>query len=372
MRILSQILTTQGSAREANVRTLYSQISQFSECIVHNNPPGDLLDYSDLVFKDYIRLFPRHDISELLFSSSSLRYYPGTLGCAVAHAQACHTLLTSNFNYSIILEDNVILCDGFKEGIHDLFESLKGCAFDIVHLYSSRGHPRILFRDNIYYGKEEWGTTKAHVISRRYAEYVIASLPLASPSDGLSCVPSKTWLNTGLSSFTTLPYLVSVKDPIHSDRLAKDTRIRSEPYGSFSFKNMGDCGDEFYLASRETGDPITSSINFVNSAIRIRFYAYIIEGQTASLPMRLHQLRQSFPESIDKLAALECLSDPSSLFLSCDYVKIPVAMAAFKYIYIGPANIIALKDCKIAIYPHDHIIPCLAIQSSPHAFQKYA
>ncbi|QEY31815.1 hypothetical protein EVJ50_05730 [Synechococcus sp. RSCCF101] len=151
-------------------------------------------------------------------------YYPGTLGCQLNHWLSVVELLKDSCEYYVVLEDNAVLVDDFNERIQNVIQSLSDQSWDIIHLFSTLRRDREEFIPGIFIGCDEWGTAKAHLISKRYAMAMVTRLPFHEVADGISMIPSMPWMKTNLISYVTYPYVAGKSRSLKPARVASDNK----------------------------------------------------------------------------------------------------------------------------------------------------
>ena len=150
-------------------------------------------------------------------------YRAGTLGCALNHYIACKQLLADDCDGHAIFEDNAEITSNFKEGLKETLEKMAKVEWDIIHLYSNLTHARAELMPGIRFEENEWETTKAYLISKRYARTMTERIPFHEVSDGISMIPSLQWMRSGLKSFITDPMLAFKSTKLESTRTGTDS-----------------------------------------------------------------------------------------------------------------------------------------------------
>lgn len=197
-------------------------------------------DHVSLAKKGLIDLFPSHWISDKLYSPSKRVYMPGTLGCQLNHHISCLELTKSRYDYFVVLEDNAELATDFHSTIVDILLRMAHVQCDIIHLFSNLTHPREKFIPGIRHGSNEWGTTKAHIISRRYAHAMASRTPFHEVSDGISMIPSLQWMGSGLSSFLADPLIAKKSTLLPPTRIVSDMKSAQSASDLIVLSDTGD------------------------------------------------------------------------------------------------------------------------------------
>jgi len=139
-------------------------ILQFKKENILNYEFFEAVDGNELVESEELRL---------LFENNDFNYRKGVIGCALSHITLWKQLVESEHDYYIILEDDITLCDNFKEKINyvtQLFLEQK-----LEHLALGRSYDNNLNKDNKLYTilKEPykiWNLTFGYIISKSAAK----------------------------------------------------------------------------------------------------------------------------------------------------------------------------------------------------------
>jgi len=83
---------------------------------------GDLANFKFKVIPDWIEPFTSKVMTK------------GEIGCALSHYGIWEKIIQEKLDYTLILEDDVILCDNFGEKIQEVFENIKDLNVDLLYL----------------------------------------------------------------------------------------------------------------------------------------------------------------------------------------------------------------------------------------------
>ena len=276
---------------------------------------------------------------------------------------------------SLILEDNVEIPNDFSEQVENILTALIDDEPDIIHLYSTLSHERPFYKENIYKGFQEWGTAKAQLVSRRFAEFAIASLPISLPSDGLNAIPSKAWMNTGLNSFITIPSVTSIHSAFDSIRSSLDINSADgQPcsYDHLHFVSSTRQPRLFYAADKDSATPRVISIfgQRYNYAIELNLYELLSWDECAK-----SQASAIRVVSIDQMAVIYqdpsvCRFSPLDMLSGNDFHPVPVHGCSDELIYAGGHNTFYIESLRkvYSVYPSELLLPAVYYNSHSLAF----
>jgi GR25 family glycosyltransferase involved in LPS biosynthesis len=115
----------------------------------------------------------------VFFSAKSIKHLSnGSIGCIMTHIKAYRSIIKSNAEYSLILEDDVILNDGFYSKLQQLMTSLPD-DFDIVYLasnFSIKNNLRACLSDTLYVPLYPRSGQYAYLISNKGAKQIMNNI----------------------------------------------------------------------------------------------------------------------------------------------------------------------------------------------------
>ena len=176
-------------------------------------------ELSDLVMFDAINAVEHYDrykkqaleenicteayITELETKKNAARGKYGKLGCNMSHMLLLREIVKQYQEedlWFLILEDDIMVREGFCDFIRNLIEDLNGVDTDYVRLYSD---PRVASRQfseklkikhNIYRMVKQWYTL-AQLISVKGAKKILSKLPMSTPGYDFFVSTHSNYLN---------------------------------------------------------------------------------------------------------------------------------------------------------------------------------
>ena len=162
-------------------------------------------ELSDLVMFDAINAVEHYDkykkqaleenicneayITELETKKNAARGKYGKLGCNMSHMLLLREIVKQYQEedlWFLILEDDIMVREGFCDFIRNLIEDLNGVDTDYVRLYSdprvasSQFSEKLKIKHNIYHMVKQWYTL-AQLISVKGAKKILSKLPMNAP-----------------------------------------------------------------------------------------------------------------------------------------------------------------------------------------------
>jgi GR25 family glycosyltransferase involved in LPS biosynthesis len=190
-------------------------------------PHGSNLNLLKLASEYKIKFFPfnYHVNFNKLYDFNKNKYIAGTLGCVNSHYNTYKKIIDMDLDYALILEDNIIIPDDIDIQINNILNNIN-TEWDIIHLFSSKPieeiNKRVLYKNNIYHGKDEWYTSKAQLVSKKYVNLMYKLIPYYHVADGITMIPSLSYYNTKLKSFAIYPNLIEINKKFSSIRVKID------------------------------------------------------------------------------------------------------------------------------------------------------
>jgi GR25 family glycosyltransferase involved in LPS biosynthesis len=75
------------------------------------------------------------------FKNNKFNWHPGVIGCALSHYALWQQLIHDNDDYYVVFEDDITVCDNFKEKLNRTLGEIKNKKHDIVFLgYNKYSH----------------------------------------------------------------------------------------------------------------------------------------------------------------------------------------------------------------------------------------
>jgi glycosyl transferase family 25 len=189
------IVSLENSERNKILKEYYSS-EEFknTNIFINDTKSGKDLNYKNLCEEGFYNI--DSFMSYKIYDYKTNKLFPGTFGCSYGHMILYKKMIDEDINECIIMEDNVVLAKDYLDEWCDLLNNLKtnNIDYDIIHLHSFRkiDTQRKNIIDNIYYGNNECGGTKMYYLNKKTAQILfINNFPITSPSDGISCIPSR-------------------------------------------------------------------------------------------------------------------------------------------------------------------------------------
>ena len=103
--------------------------------------------------------------------SPNLKFNSAVIGCYLSHLKLWNQLKKNNIKYAIIIEDDIILSEGFKENLKNILETQMPSDFDIVYLGGNRicgsKIKKNVIKPDIHKCKKKNVGTFAYIISQK-------------------------------------------------------------------------------------------------------------------------------------------------------------------------------------------------------------
>lgn len=146
----------------------------------------------------------------------SFEMMPNQKACVLSHRKALKTFLDSAADYAVVLEDDALLADNFKEGIHELTCRLQG--WECAKLYTDSGKlipllPQVTEDAPVQpiFPKKLLWVAVGYLYTRAAAEKLYASL--GHFWRGADAQIGMTLLKEGIPTIGVTPSLVRTSDP---------------------------------------------------------------------------------------------------------------------------------------------------------------
>lgn len=149
----------------------------------------------------------------------------GEIGCYLSHLKCWDLILESNAPYGLVLEDDVIFCDNFRQEFNDIFGNIKDLEWDIISLgrrcqqkwFAQDCEAGLQIYKNAFYADVMGYGAFAYIIKKSTIEKLLATTyPIYKPIDVFIC---DAQLNGEIKVISFMEDMITVKDIVHSDTI---------------------------------------------------------------------------------------------------------------------------------------------------------
>lgn len=161
-------------------------------------------------------------VDSKLYNSENHTYYRGSIACSKSHLECWKKIVASGLEHSIVFEDNIYLCNDFKNKLFNVLQRCSVASCNMIHLNINTNYvdykrklatqlppDNTKYRSNIFIGDNEGGGTKAYYVKSSFLKEVLIPTfeKITTTADGMTKYGSCGWVKN-TNSFAVLPLLI--------------------------------------------------------------------------------------------------------------------------------------------------------------------